>query len=77
MSTKGRLRFIFGTLAVMTLGGGVYGTLPLSVDGLGSELAAKPKSVRTCIGNQLSEADTEQTVNRFSLRRMVSNCSRT
>ncbi len=78
MSRKTTLGVIFGALAAMTLGGGsLYGMLPLSVQELGSELAAKPKAVRACIRSQLSEAETEHTVNRFSLRQMENNCSRT
>ena len=78
MSRKTTLGVIFGSIAVMTLGGGsLYGMLPLSVQGLGGELAAKPEAVRACIWSQLSEAETEHTVNRFSLRRMENNCSRT
>ena len=78
MNAKGRLGLIFGALAAMTLGGGsLYGMLPLSVQDLRSELAAKPKAVRACIRNQLSEAVTEQPVSRFSLRRIENNCSKT
>jgi hypothetical protein len=77
MNAKGRLRFVFGTLAALTVAGGLYGGLPLSVQELGSELAAKPKAVRACIRNQLSEAVTEQPVSRFSLRRIENNCSKT
>lgn len=75
MNAKGRLRFVFGTLAAMTLGGGsLYGMLPLSVQELGSELAAKPQAVRACIRDQISDVDTEQPISRFSLRRMENNC---
>ena len=78
MNAKGRLGLIFGALAAMTLGGGsLYGILPLSVQDLRSELAAKPQAVRACIRNQLSEAVTEQPVSRFSLRRIENNCSKT
>ena len=77
MNVKGRLGLIFGALAAMTLGGSLYGMLPLSVQDLGSELAAKPKAMRACIWNQISDVDTEQPISRFSLRRMENNCSRT
>ena len=77
MNTKGRLCFVFGTLAALTVAGGLYGGLPLSVQELGSELAAKPKAVRACIRDQISDVDTEQPISRFSLRRMANNCSKT
>lgn len=77
MNAKGRLRFVFGTLAALTVAGGLYGGLPLSVQELGSELAAKPKAVRACIRKQISDVDTEQPISRFSLRWMTNNCSKT